>query len=413
MSDRLATIGQGQQIDQGNEFFEPPTSAYVHIPFCRRRCYYCDFPISVVGEARGENSGTIAQYVTLLGQEIKVTPIFDQPLATVFLGGGTPSLLSAAQLAEILTGLDQRIGIQTNAEISMEIDPGTFTLAQLQGYRQAGVNRLSVGAQAFDPDMLAACGRSHSVAQIYEAVEMVEQAGFDNFSLDLISGLPGQTLADWDFSLAAAIALAPRHLSVYDLTIEPGTVFERRYQPGSDPLPSDQATAQMYRCAAQTLTAAGYEHYEISNYAQPGHQCRHNRTYWQNRPYYGFGMGATSYTHYQRFSHPRKRREYFQWVQSLIESQGSIDAPQTSAKDRLLETLMLGLRLAEGLSLVALQQQFGSRAVERVYKCLESFQSKGWVDLQLDSPAARIRLTDPEGFLFSNQVLSALWQELD
>lgn len=413
MSYLFAPTGQSQQIDHRSEFVEPPTSAYIHIPFCRRRCYYCDFPISVVGQARGENSGAIAQYVTILGQEIEATPSFDQPLATVFLGGGTPSLLSAAQLAEILTGLDQRIGIQTNAEISMEIDPGTFTLAQLQGYGQAGVNRLSVGAQAFDPDMLAACGRSHSVAQIYEAVDMIHQAGFHNFSLDLISGLPGQTLADWQMALAAAIALAPRHLSIYDLTIEPGTVFERRYQPGSDPLPSDETTAQMYRCAAQTLTAAGYEHYEISNYAQPGYQCRHNRTYWQNSPYYGFGMGATSYTRQQRFSRPRKRREYFGWVQSLGEFQGKIDCPQSSVKDVVLETLMLGLRLAEGLSVAALQQQFGPAVVERILKCLQSYRSQGWVDLQLDSPAARIQLTDPEGFLFSNQVLSALWQELD
>jgi putative oxygen-independent coproporphyrinogen III oxidase len=393
--------------------FGSPTAAYVHIPFCRRRCFYCDFPISVLGDAaRGETSRTIDQYTSTLCQEIEATPKGSHPLTTIFLGGGTPSLLSVAQLERILQTLDRQIGFQPGAEISAEVDPGTLSLEQLQGYRRAGVNRLSLGAQAFQPELLGACGRSHTVPQIYETVDLIRQAGFKNLSLDLISGLPGQTLAQWQDSLTAAIALAPQHLSIYDLTVEPGTVFERRYQPGQFPLPTDDTAAAMYRLAAQTLASAGYEHYEISNYAQVGYQCRHNRIYWENRPYYGFGMGATSYTEGQRFSRPRTRQAYGQWVQSLLQSQGLLDCSVVTTQDVLLETLMLGLRLAEGLEVGALQEQFGATVVAQILGSLQPYQAQNLVEITAE-PEVRIRLTDPEGFLFSNVVLVALWQALE
>ena len=306
-----------------------PRSAYLHIPFCRRRCYYCDFAVSIVGDrppiartaglpeepVNGSNSGTIAHYVEILCQEIRLTQATGQPLETVFFGGGTPSLLSVEQLHRILHTLDQQFGIANGAEISMEIDPGTFDLPQLQGYRDAGVNRVSIGVQAFQPELLQACGRSHTVDDVYTAIELVHQAGFKNFSLDLISGLPHQTLTHWQESLEQAIALAPTHLSCYDLTIEPVTAFGRQYKPGMQPLPSDETTAEMYRMAQRLLTTAGYAHYEISNYAQPGYQCRHNRVYWENRSFFGFGMGATSYLEHDRFSRPRKTREYYEWVE--------------------------------------------------------------------------------------------------
>lgn len=401
-------------IDQGAGLSDVPSSAYIHIPFCRRRCYYCDFPISVVGDDhRGETSGRIEQYVDILCQEIAVTPNLDQPLATVFFGGGTPSLLSAAQLHRILNTLNCQFGLQAEAEISMEVDPGTFTLEQLQGYQAAGVNRVSIGAQAFQPELLQACGRSHTVSETYLAVEMVGQAGLTNFNLDLISGLPNQTLEQWQASLEAAVSLAPTHISTYDLTIEPGTVFGRQYQSGSQPLPTEEITVQMYQLAGQVLQASGYEHYEISNYAQPGYQCRHNRVYWQNHPYYGFGMGATSYVQQQRFTRPGNRQAYFQWVE-MIRSGGAIATPRSTATEVLLETLMLGLRLAEGLDLETLRRQFGKPAVEQILSCLTPYFHKGWVEFVESSPSQRrIRLSDPEGFLFSNVVLVSLWTELE
>ena len=247
-----------------------PSSAYVHIPFCRRRCYYCDFPVSIVGNRLHGDSGTISQYVEVLCQEIAITQALGQSLKTVFVGGGTPSLLSVKQLDRILEALDGQFGISAGAEISMEMDPGTFDLNQLEGYLAAGVNRVSLGVQTFQPELLQICGRSHTVADIWAAVEMIRQVVVPNFSLDLISGLPHQTLKQWQATLEASVAIAPSHISIYDLTIEPGTAFGRYYQPGAKPLPTDEATVQMYRQGRQVLTGAGYEHYEISNYAQPG-----------------------------------------------------------------------------------------------------------------------------------------------
>ncbi|MEA5623600.1 radical SAM family heme chaperone HemW [Nostoc sp. UHCC 0251] len=381
------------------------SSAYVHIPFCRRRCFYCDFPVSVVGDRlRGETSGTISQYVEVLCQEIAITPSFGQPLKTIFFGGGTPSLLSIEQLQRIVTELEKHFGIASGAEISMEIDPGTFDLAHIAGYRSAGVNRVSLGVQAFQSELLQRAGRSHSVEDIFAAVELIHQVEIPEFSLDLISGLPHQSLDQWQDSLEKAVALVPTHISIYDLTIEAGTAFGRYYKPGDTPLPTDEATVKMYQMGQQVLTSAGYKHYEISNYAQSGHQCRHNRVYWENRPYYGFGMGAASYVAGKRFTRPRKTREYYQWV----EAGGVIDCDVTPPKEVLLETLMLGLRLEEGLSLTALLEAFGEEKVEEICWCLRSYFEKGWVEVA----GGRLRLIDPQGFLFSNVVLAELFEKL-
>lgn len=411
----LANLNQVQAAT----YLSVPSSAYVHIPFCRRRCYYCDFPVSIVGDnLRGDRSGTISGYVEELVKEIAITPKLGQLLTTVFFGGGTPSLLSVEQLNYILNALDQQFGIATNAEISMEVDPGTFDLNQLQGYKSAGINRVSLGVQAFQPQLLQICGRSHTVADIWTAVDNIRRVGIPNFSLDLISGLPHQTLEQWQESIDAAKAIAPTHISIYDLTIEPVTAFGRYYQPGIQPLPSDDTTVQMYSQASQILTAAGYEHYEISNYAQPGHQCRHNRVYWENRPYYGFGMGATSYVQGQRFTRPRKQKEYYQWVQDLIAANGVLDCPQTPLNEVLLETLMLGLRLADGVSLSTLAQQFGEATVKKIWACLQPYHRQGWVEIVGREQVAidvgipiqgQLRLSDPQGFLFSNVVLAEVF----
>ena len=414
-----------------------PTAAYIHIPFCRRRCYYCDFPISVVGDRDKPNGQGVSpdrrltttgdatasrasqraasvmmeEYVTALIEDIKLTPSVKQPLETVFFGGGTPSLLSPHQLKQILQTIAWYFGIANDAEISMEIDPGTFDRERLLGYLDAGVNRFSLGVQSFDDELLKICGRSHTSADVMQAISIIQQLGIDNFSLDLISGLPHQTLQHCQTSLERAIAIAPQHLSCYDLVLEPVTAFGKQYQPGETPLPSDDITAQMYRLAQRTLTAAGYEHYEISNYARSGYQCRHNRVYWKNQTYYGWGMGAASYVAGRRFSRPRTRREYYAWLK-----QGAVvDAPETSATDYLLETLMLGLRLAEGIDLTRFDLQ-----IQAIWSCLEPYHQRKWVEivaggrsveeLDLNNSSFEIRLNDPEGFLFSNTILAALFE---
>jgi putative oxygen-independent coproporphyrinogen III oxidase len=414
-----------------------PKSAYLHIPFCRRRCFYCDFPVTVVGDRRsGQSSPAIDPYVTQLCREIELTAerrsVLD-PLETVFFGGGTPSLLSGPQLVRILGTLDRTFGIASGAEISIEMDPATFDRTKVEAYIAAGITRVSLGVQAFQDSLLAACGRSHGAADIPIAVDQLQRAGIRNWSLDLISGLPGQSLADWRESLARAIDLAPNHLSAYDLVLEPQTVFGKRYGadgsvnrlrslPGAGAtiaLPDDETTAAMYRIAQAELTAAGYRHYEISNYAQPGFACRHNRVYWENRPYFAFGMGAASAVDGVRLTRPRTTTSYATWVDrgALAEPDGTepdgIEPDGTERVviepiDRLLEDLMLGLRLAEGLAIAELTVRHGAAAVERLQMVAAALIDRGW--LLWDD---RLRLTDPEGFLFSNQVLATMFEQLD
>ena len=404
-----------------------PEAIYLHIPFCRRRCYYCDFPISVVGDRGGKSASLmVEEYITALIKEIQLTPAIGGSIETIFFGGGTPSLLSPAELSSIIEAISLQFGIATNAEISMEIDPGTFDPDRLQGYLAAGLNRFSLGVQTFDPELLKVCGRSHTLDDVIGAVNIIEQLHIDNFSLDLISGLPHQTLKHCQTSLEAAIAIAPRHLSCYDLVLEPVTAFGKQYQPGETPLPNDEDTAQMYRLTQQTLTAAGYQHYEVSNYAQDGYQCRHNRVYWENKPYYGFGMGAASYVNGKRFTRPRTRREYYDWVNAGA----VVDVPKISANDYLLETLMLGLRLVEGIDL----KQFEPDTIDKIWSCLQLYHRQGWIELcdrngnlievekgdwrkpsrrhRLPQVVKRIRLSDPEGFLFSNTILATLFEKL-
>jgi putative oxygen-independent coproporphyrinogen III oxidase len=394
-----------------------PTAAYIHIPFCRRRCYYCDFPVFVVGDRHnGASSGNIQLYIERLATEIANQINYHRPLETIFFGGGTPSLLTVAQLGQILDLLAAKFGIANDAEISMEIDPGTFDLAQLQGYLQAGVNRVSIGVQAFQDNLLQLCGRSHTVGDIYAAVDLIQQGGVTNWSLDLISGLPQQSIENWVASLESAIALNPHHISCYDLIVEAQTPFAKQYQPGDKPLPSDETTAQMYRTAQQILSGAGYEHYEISNYAKPGSQCRHNLTYWQNRPYYAFGMGAASNLENYRFTRPRKTQEYYQWIADGCNWRVDL----TPAADRFLETLMLGLRLSRGVSLKSIESEFGIDRVNSLLKCLQRDRDRGWVEIVIvndgNSRSERLcqrylRLSDPEGLLFSNVVLTEIFSQ--
>ena len=395
---------------------ENPAAVYVHIPFCRRRCYYCDFPISVVGDKGKSASVMIEEYIAALIKDIRLTASSKQPLKSIFFGGGTPSLLSPPQLAEIIGAIALQFEIATDAEISMEIDPGTFNRDRLQGYLAAGLNRFSLGVQTFAPQLLQICGRSHTLADVTEAVNIIKQLNINNFSLDLISGLPHQTIEHCQQSLEQAIAIAPKHLSCYDLVLEPVTAFGKQYQPGETPLPDDDDTANMYRLTQKILTSAGYQHYEVSNYAKPGYQCCHNRVYWKNKSYYGFGMGAASYVNNQRFTRPRTRQAYYKW----LEAGATIDVPEISATDYLLETLMLGLRLAEGID----AKRFEPDTLNKIWSCLQPYCDRGWVEVVDDRgelinsvrdklpSTTKIRLNDPEGFLFSNTILARLFEKL-
>lgn len=392
-------------------------AAYIHIPFCRRRCYYCDFPITVIGDRASEKfdrTQLMKAYVQGLCREIRLTAALypSSKLDTVFFGGGTPSLLPTTELETILITLKEAFGISKDAEISLEIDPGTFDLPQLRTYQSLGINRYSLGVQAFQDDLLARIGRTHRLEDIHRAIAQFEQLGITNFSLDLISGLPQQTFSQWEETLEKAIQIAPAHLSCYDLIIEPGTAFERQLEHRTLSLPPDETAAQMYRLTQQRLTDAGYYHYEISNYAVAGCQCRHNRVYWQNWPFYGFGMGAASYLGGNRFSRSRTRREYYAWVETLTETPNDlIPTPPIDPIEQLLETLMLGLRLKEGVNLSAIAKQFGSETVNKLIVALQPYLDQQWVEITPDDPQrwGQLKLTDPEGLLFSNTILAQLF----
>lgn len=388
-------------------------SAYIHIPFCKRRCFYCDFPITVLGDNGGNNySLWQKEYVDFLCQEIIVTsPEKTLNLETVFFGGGTPSLLAIEGLERILSTLNDHFGINKNAEISLEIDPATFDLTKLKEYQKLGINRVSLGLQAFQDKLLEFCGRTHRVTDIYQGINWIHQAGFENWSLDLISGLPHQSLDDWQESLEKAIELQPKHLSCYDLVLEPVTAFGKKYSEGDNPLPPDEIAAKMYCLASEKLREAGYIHYEISNYGKKGYECHHNQVYWRNEFYHGFGMGAASYTDNKRFTRPRTRKEYFAWVEEYKQQSGMIDIPTTSKNDQLLETLMLGLRLKKGINLDKLKVNFGQEIEKEILECINLFLEDQLINFNKDTH--QLTLTDPQGFLYSNTVLTALFSKID
>jgi putative oxygen-independent coproporphyrinogen III oxidase len=371
-----------------------PNALYLHVPFCPSHCHYCDFAV-VVG-----TDDLQATYVDYLLREIALTPTQGQPLNTVYIGGGTPSLLSPRQLETIIAALEDHFGSLTGSEITLECNPGTVTPSRLTAFRSTGINRISLGVQAFQDSILRQLGRVHSVQDIYEAVKGIETAGFTNFSLDLMFGLPNQTLPQWHESLRCALSLQPSHLSAYDLILEASTPFGRRYQPGMTPLPTEELTVQMYLDLMAMFQTAGYEHYEIATLARPGKQSRHNRVYWHNQGYYGLGVGATGYVWGERVTRPKQLANYFAWVEQGVFTR----TPPVTAQEELSETLMLGLRLVEGIEIQALTSQFGEEALITTRQALAKSIDQG---LLLEQQG-RWQLSYPQGFLLANEVLVAV-----
>jgi putative oxygen-independent coproporphyrinogen III oxidase len=282
----------------------PPLSLYVHFPWCVKKCPYCDFNSHEVKNSFPENTYLDALRADL---EAALPLIWGRKIYTIFIGGGTPSLLSAAGLDRLLSDIRTLLPLDGNIEITMEANPGTFETEKFRAYRASGVNRLSIGIQSFNPQHLKALGRIHDGDQAQRAVEIAHRH-FDNFNLDLMYALPGQTLAEAESDLARAIAYAPPHLSLYHLTMEPNTVFAK-YPPA---LPDDDASADMQDMIAVQMATAGYDHYEVSAYAQPGRQARHNINYWQFGDYLGIGAGAHSKISFphrimrqMRYKHPQ------------------------------------------------------------------------------------------------------------
>ena len=409
----------------------PARSAYLHIPFCHRRCFYCDFAVVPLGDqasaAAGEpGAASIAGYLDLLQREIAASPA-GPPLSTVYLGGGTPSLLSPAQVEGLLMALKRRFGLAPAAEISLELDPASFDERRLAGYLAAGVNRVSLGGQSFDDRVLASLGRRHRCGDLQQAIGWLQQAhrhgGLGSWSLDLIQAVPappGQPAAPgrahWRDQLQQAIASAAPHLSVYELTLEPGTVFGKRAERGELRLVDDELAADLFDLTHSELSAAGYGHYEISNYALPGHASRHNRVYWSGADWWGFGLGATSCQGGRRLARPRTRAAYAAWLDDLEQQPAVSEAgPQAAAGLPLDERLLVGLRRREGVVMAALLADAGLQHrsladhLEQLHQLLAPEREQGL--LQIEGP--RWRLRAPAGMALSNAVLRKLldWWE--
>ncbi len=404
-----------------------PQSAYLHIPFCHRRCFYCDFPVVPLGDSaqgdHGPGSNSIKSYLDLLYRDISLSPK-GIPLATVYIGGGTPSLLSSYQVASLLDHLRVHFGFQYGAEITLEIDPASFDKVSLEGFLEAGINRLSLGAQSFDNNVLKILGRRHSSRDLLEACNLIQDCfksgQLASWSLDLIKNLPGQNLISWKRQLSKAISILPPHLSIYDLSIEKGTVFAWKMSRGELSLPNDEMSFEISRVTSQILKEEGFSRYEISNYALPGHASRHNRVYWSGASWWGFGQGATACPWGNRFSRPRTRKLYKQWLemQEISSKNESLKSIQKSQHIPFEDLLIVGLRRREGVNLKELSKDLGwskdqlKANINALKNCWEYPLGMGWIKQR----GWRFYLTDPEGMEISNQILVQMlewWESLN
>lgn len=380
---------------------------YVHIPFCTAKCSYCDF-----NSYAGQEHLVPAYGETLLKDaRLWITAVRGRTVESVFFGGGTPSLVPADELAAILAGLRSIFHVDPDAEIALEANPGSLTADYLRDLRAAGFNRLSIGVQSFDDAELARLDRIHTGEQALQAFAAAREAGFDNVNLDLIYGLPGQPLAAWQRNLERALALAPEHLSLYALTVEEGTPLARDIARGRVAPPDPDAQAEQYEWIEACLAEAGYEHYEISNWARPGRRCRHNLIYWQNREYLGLGAGAHSFLNGVRFSTVLLPGRYTELVNETVASRAAggsemrhvAGAEQITPELSMADTLILGLRLIDGIDVREFGARYG-RIVDDVYgPVLDEFAGYGL----LERTETHLRLT-PRGRLLSNELFQRL-----
>jgi oxygen-independent coproporphyrinogen-3 oxidase len=374
---------------------------YIHIPFCRSRCSYCDFATGMYESAAADT------YVRALCREISEWREIERPLPvdTIYFGGGTPSLLAPAQTEAMLQTVRSRFEIVDNPEITIEINPASvneLSGEKLRAFRRLGINRASFGAQTFDDRELKQLGRTHTAADIPSTFHQLRAAGFENINFDLIAGLPAQTLDTWKRNLDEALELRPEHLSLYLLDVHEGTPLADQIQGGMRPVPDEDLAAQMYATMIETVRAAGYEHYEISNFCRPGFASRHNTKYWTGAPYYGFGNSAHSYDGARRrWANERDASKYV----FLIGNHESAVVERTflHRDDLRSESIFLGLRLLSGIDLEIYRARFGRDLGAEYHAELERLRAAGLIEIDEE----RLRLTS-RGALLSNEVFAAL-----
>lgn len=385
---------------------------YIHIPFCERKCTYCNF------NTTDFFTDLAARYVEAVSREIHhsgerlAQRIADKPsrvaVDSIFFGGGTPSIIAAKQIAQLIDACRAAFAVAADAEVTIEINPATFTREKIAGWLDAGINRASVGVQSFIDRELIALSRTHTADDARRTVDGLREAGFENLSLDLIAGLPEQTLDDWAFNLGEALRLEPEHLSLYLLEIKEGTQLFAQLKRGVRPLPDDDLAAEMYRMISAATRAAGYEHYEISNFARLPRALRHpssasplrskhNLKYWTGAAFYGMGCGAHSYNTRARAVNILKTESYIAAIATT--GQAVAERHDLSADDRAAEALFMGLRLREGIALDEFRREYGIDVLERFGKELPRLADAGLIEIS----NGRMILTDA-GRLLSNEV---------
>lgn len=392
-------------------------SIYIHIPFCVRKCLYCDFLSAPAHDGGMEN------YVNLLLREIEEQSIFygDHRVVSIFLGGGTPSLLPAGETGRILERVRDRFAVAEDAEITIECNPGTVTAEKLANYITHGINRLSIGLQSTEDEELKRIGRIHDYDTFLETYRLAREAGFGNINIDLMAGLPGQSIESYRKTLERVVSLAPEHISAYSLILEEGTplyVNRKSYT-----FPDEDEDREMYELTEKVLGQAGFWCYEISNYAREGRECRHNMVYWRRGDYAGFGLGASSMVGNVRWKNPDGQADYEAYVERMTavdesrgvyseETQaeraarmtiaGACEVQPLTVQEQMEEFMFLGLRLTEGVDLGEFRQYFGKSADEIYGKQIRTFTGQRLMERE----GERLRLT-PRGIDVSNTVFAA------
>jgi oxygen-independent coproporphyrinogen-3 oxidase len=380
---------------------------YIHVPFCRTRCRYCAFHSLALGKS-GSASSLVRQYVDTLLLELALwgDRLGRQPVSTVFFGGGTPSILPASVIAALIARIRRCFKLDKGAEITLEGNPESL-LEQyyLPDVRNAGVNRISVGVQSLHAQHLHMLGRIHSPRDAVHTVMAARAAGVQNISLDLMWGLPGQGMRQWLITLREALQLRPEHLSMYGLTLEPGTPLEQEWQHGRVELPPERDLALMYVEGAELLESAGYIHYEISNFARMGFQCRHNLGYWEGAEYLGFGPSATSTLNGRRWTNPSVTLE---WTAAVRSGTPDADAETLSVQARVLELVMLRLRTSRGLRVKAYRDLTGRNFLRDHKTLIHALHEKGLIRIR----NGYLRFTR-SGMLVSNSILSKFFADTE
>lgn len=387
---------------------------YIHIPFCERKCAYCNFNTTdFFDDLAARYVDAVSREINWWGEHLAANQISESEsqkrlldVDTIYFGGGTPSIIEAEQIARLVTACRDWFAVLPSAEITIEINPATFDKKKLEGWLRAGITRASVGAQSFIDRELQSLNRTHAARDTRRTVERLREAGFQNISLDLIAGLPEQTLADWQFNLEEVLRIRPEHLSLYLLEVKEGTQLFSQIERGLRPRPDDDLAAEMYRVISKATREAGYEHYEISNFAlapakettqKSCFRSQHNMKYWTAAPFYGMGCGAHSYDTRARWVNTLKTEKYIAQVAGAGQAVASRN--ELSIEDRAAEALFMGLRLKEGIAFDEFRAEQGIDVLDRFGKELPRLADAGLIEIN----NGRMMLTDA-GRLLSNEV---------